>query len=90
MKKKNFISVKIMKYTENNFIRNIEKKETLKDSINKALEQVPSSGMKLVKILEIAEEYYQHSIDRPYVNKVLIDNNFAYDEENQVWKRVLG
>ena len=66
------------------------RRPTLKDSINKALEQVPSSGMKLVKILEIAEEYYQHSIDRPYVNKVLIDNNFAYDEENQVWKRVLG
>ncbi|QWD11447.1 hypothetical protein G6704_02790 [Polynucleobacter paneuropaeus] len=62
---------------------------TLRESLNRALEEVPREGMKLKQILDVAEGYYQHSIDRPYANKILIDNNFAYDEDRQVWKRVL-
>ena len=55
----------------------------------KSLDQVPPSGMKIKQILDIAEGYYQHSIDRPYANRILLDNGFAYDEKLLVWKRVL-
>ena len=62
---------------------------TLREAITKSLEQVPPDGMKLKQILDIAEVYYRHSIDRPYANKILLDNNFTYDDQIQVWKRVL-
>ena len=65
------------------------RRETIRGAITKSLEQVPPEGMKLKQILDIAEGYYQHSIDRPYANKVLLDNSFSYDEQSQVWKRVL-
>ena len=65
------------------------RRPTLKDSIIKSLEKVPPGGMNLKQILDIAEDYYQHPIDRPYANRILLDNNFLYDEQIQVWKRVL-
>ncbi len=65
------------------------RRPTLRNSVIKALEHVQSDGMKLKQILDIAEVHYQHSIDRTYVNKILIENNFFYDEDLQVWKRAL-
>ena len=65
------------------------RRATLRESIMKSLDQVPPSGMKIKQILDIAEGYYQHSIDRPYANRILLDNGFAYDEKLLVWKRVL-
>ena len=66
------------------------RRATLRGSVIKALEESQFGAMKLKQILDIAEGYYLHSIEGAYAKKILIENNFFYDEQIQAWKRDLN
>jgi hypothetical protein len=60
---------------------------TAREASLEAITKIPSSGIKMKDLMEIASNIYGHAMLRSALASALVDNNYSYDEVLQTWTK---
>jgi hypothetical protein len=60
---------------------------TAREASLEAITKIPSGGIKMKDLMEIASNIYGHAMLRNALASALVDNNYSYDEVLQTWTK---